>query len=204
MLIRAYLRASTHDQDPERAAEAIERFARDHGHPVAAWYCESASGVSADRLELRRLLTDALPGDVLLVEGVDRLSRMPAGDWQRLRAEIDAKGLRLVSLDLPSSHQAMKASEDDEFTARILDAVNRMLLDTLAAMARKDYEDRRRRQAEGIAKAKKAGKYQGKPRNTEKREHVASLLAAGFSVRRCAAIVEVSPSTVQSVKRVGV
>jgi DNA invertase Pin-like site-specific DNA recombinase len=33
-------------------------------------------------------------------------------------------------------------------------AINAMLLDMLAAVARKDYEDRRRRQAQGIEKAK--------------------------------------------------
>ena len=203
MLIRAYLRASTQEQDAHRAAEALERFAQEHGHPIAARYAENASGAHADRPELRRLLEDALPGDVLLVEGVDRLSRMSAPDWKRLRSEIDAKGLRLVSLDLPSSHQALQAKEGDEFTARVLDAVNGMLLDTLAAMARKDYEDRRRRQAEGVAKARAAGKYQGKPRNLRKREKVAALLKAGFSIRKAAEIASVSPSTVQSVKREG-
>jgi len=203
MLIRAYLRASTQEQDAQRAADDLERFALEHGHPIAARYAENASGAHADRPELRRLLADALPGDVLLVEGVDRLSRMPAEDWKRLRSEIDAKGLRVVSLDLPSSHAALKAPEGDEFTARVLDAVNGMLLDTLAAVARKDYEDRRRRQAQGIAKAKAAGKYQGKPRNQEKRGKVAALLEAGFSIRKAAEIAGVSPSTVQSVKREG-
>lgn len=203
MLIRAYLRASTQEQDAHRAAEALERFAQEHGHPIAARYAENASGTHANRPALRRLLEDALPGDVLLVEGVDRLSRMSAPDWKRLRSEIDAKGLRLVSLDLPSSHQALQAKEGDEFTARVLDAVNGMLLDTLAAVARKDYEDRRRRQAEGIAKARAAGKYRGKPRNQVKREKVAALLEAGFSIRKAAEIASVSPSTVQSVKREG-
>lgn len=200
MLIRAYLRASTKEQDALRAADALTCFAQEHGHPIAARYAENASGAHADRPELRRLLEDALPGDVLLIEGVDRLSRMPVADWKRLRSEIDAKGLRVVAVDLPSSHQALHAPEGDEFTARVLDAVNGMLLDTLAAVARKDYEDRRRRQAEGIVKAKVAGKYQGKPRNQEKREHVATLLEAGFSIRKVAAIAGVSPSTVQSVK----
>jgi hypothetical protein len=37
-------------------------------------------------------------------------------------------------------------------------AVNAMMLDMLAAVARKDYEDRRRRQAQGQAKAKAEGK----------------------------------------------
>lgn len=204
MLIRAYLRASTREQDAQRAAHALERFAQEHGHPIAARYAENVSGTTSNRPELRRLLADALPGDVLLVEGVDRLSRLSAEDWKRLRSEIDGKGLRVVSLDLPSSHAALKASEGDEFTARVLDAVNGMLLDTLAAVARKDYEDRRRRQAEGIAKAKAAGKYQGKPRNQVKREKVAALLKAGFSIRKAAEIAGVSPATVQNVKREGV
>ncbi|WP_067587330.1 recombinase family protein [Endozoicomonas ascidiicola] len=37
-----------------------------------------------------------------------------------------------------------------------------MLLDILALTARKDYEDRKRRQAEGIEKAKAAGKFTGR------------------------------------------
>lgn len=203
MLIRAYLRASTQEQDAQRAADDLERFAQEHGHSIAARYAENASGAHADRPELRRLLADALPGDVLLVEGVDRLSRLPAAAWQALRREIEEKGLRVVSVDLPTSHQAMATRDGDEFTARVLDAVNGMLLDTLAAVARKDYEDRRRRQAQGIAKAKEAGKYQGKPRNQEKRGKVAALLEAGFSIRKAAEIAGVSPSTVQHVKNNG-
>jgi DNA invertase Pin-like site-specific DNA recombinase len=36
-------------------------------------------------------------------------------------------------------------------------AIKAMMFDMLAAMARKDYDDRRRRQAEGISRAKAAG-----------------------------------------------
>ena len=50
--------------------------------------------------------------------------------------------MRIVALDLPTP------ATTDETTARILAAVNGMLLDMLAAIARKDYTDRRR-QAEG-------------------------------------------------------
>ena len=53
----------------------------------------------------------------------------------------------------------------DDFTQRMLTAINSMMLDMLAAVARKDYEDRRRRQSEGIAKAKREGKYRGRPKN---------------------------------------
>jgi hypothetical protein len=41
----------------------------------------------------------------------------------------------------------------DDFTGRLFAAINGMLLDMLAALARKDYDERRRRQAQGIAKA---------------------------------------------------
>ncbi|VVE59031.1 recombinase family protein [Pandoraea sputorum] len=37
-------------------------------------------------------------------------------------------------------------------------AINDMLMDMLAAIARRDYEQRRERQSQGIAKAKLAGK----------------------------------------------
>lgn len=201
MFVRAYLRASTDDQDATRAHEQLATFAKDHGHTVANWYTENASGAKADRSELRRLLNDAQPGDVLLVEAIDRLSRLPAADWKALRNEIEAKGLRVVAVDLPTSYQGMRDTEGDEFTARMLDAINGMMLDMMAAIARKDYEDRRRRQAQGIARAKAEGVYQGRPKDQEKRRRIRELLTAGLSVRKVADHVGCSTSTVQSVKR---
>jgi DNA invertase Pin-like site-specific DNA recombinase len=53
-----------------------------------------------------------------------------------------------VALDLPTSW-AMVRGNGDEFTGRMFDAINRMLLDMLAAFACKDYDDRRRRRAQG-------------------------------------------------------
>ena len=201
MFIRAYLRASTSDQDANRARENLEWFAQDQGHRIAARYVENASGASPERLELRRLLEDAQPGDILLVEAIDRLSRLPQADWQRLRAEIETKGLRVVALDLPTSHAALSKREGDEFTDRMLDAVNNMLLDMVAAIARKDYEQRRQRQAQGIEKAKKNGVYRGRPIDRAKRDRIQLLLDKGFSIRKAAELADASPSTVQKVKR---
>lgn len=203
MFIRAYLRASTDDQDATRARDQLDAFAQGQGQAVACWYIENASGASADRAELRRLLADARPGDVLLVEAIDRLSRLPAADWKRLRNEIDAKGIRVVALDLPTSHAAMQDTTGDEFTARMLDAVNGMMLDMLAAIARKDYEQRRERQAQGIAKARERGVYRGRPTNPELHRKVRELLDAGFSIRKVAEHAQCSTSTVQRVKRGG-
>ena len=108
---------------------------------------------------------------MLLTEQVDRLARFTAEDWQALRVEIDAKQVCIVALDLPTSWSLAKG--DDDFTARMLAAVNGMLLDMLAAIARKEYVDRRR-QAEGTAKAKAAGRYRGR-----------SELDFGLFRRRC-------------------
>lgn len=201
MFIRAYLRASTADQDASRARASLESFVADQDQKVASWYVENASGAAAERRELRRLLEDASSGDILLVEAIDRLSRLPQAEWERLRAEIEGKGLRVVALDLPTSHAALGGNSSDEFTARMLDAVNRMMLDMVAAIARKDYEQRRERQAQGIAKAKKRGAYQGRPVDQKKHSRIRQLLEKGFSIRKTAELAGAAPSTVQGVKR---
>ena len=115
-------------------------FAAERGLRIAGFYVENVSGASLARPELFRLLADSRPGDVLLVEQVNRLSRLSDADWKRLRSELDARQIRVVALDLPTSW--MMATQSDEFTARMFGAVNAMMLDVLAAMARKDYEDR--------------------------------------------------------------
>jgi len=45
----------------------------------------------------------------------------------------------------------------------------------------KDYTDRRRRQAQGIAKAKGLGIYRGRPEDTERNAGIADMLAKGVS-----------------------
>jgi len=180
MFIRAYLRASTNGQDARRALEDLQTFAQERGLLIAAKYEENESGASLKRPELFRLLNESHPGDVLLIEQVDRLSRLNAEDWQTLKTTIAAKRVRVVALDLPTSWQL--ASQGDDLTQRMLEALNGMMLDMLAAIARKDYEDRRRRTAQGIAKAKLVeGKYRGRPENVEKNTAILSLLAAGNS-----------------------
>ena len=66
MFVRAYLRASTDEQDARRAREDLEQFARERGLHVAAWYVETESGAKLARPELFRLLGDARAGDVLI------------------------------------------------------------------------------------------------------------------------------------------
>ena len=191
--VRAYLRASTKEQDATRAKASLDQFATDHGLRIAAYYVENESGAKLQRPELFRLLSDCHPGDILLVEQVDRLSRLNDVDWKRLRAKIAAKGVRVVALDLPTSHQLATAA--DEFTGRMLEAINGMMLDMLAAIARKDSVDRRRRQAEGIAKAKAEGRMKGRPEDEERNARLLKLLASGVSWKTITETTGASSST---------
>lgn len=203
IFIRGYLRASTEDQNAERARETLNRFTEENGARVAAWYTENVSGTKADRSELMRLLSDSGPGDVLLIEQVDRLTRLTRDDWEALKSAIQKAGVRVVSLDLPTSHAAMRGTGGNDFTARMLDAVNAMLLDMLAAIARKDYEDRRRRQTQGIEQAKARGVYKGRPADESLHAKIRELRNRGFSIRKTAELVGCAPSTVQRAMKEG-
>ncbi|HBR7001112.1 TPA: recombinase family protein [Klebsiella aerogenes] len=197
MYIYAYLRASTIEQDALRSKNRLKEFASLHGHRIAGWYVENASGASLNRPELTRMLSDMEPGDVILIEQVDRLSRLDDAGWQILRKEITDKRLSVVSLDLPTSHMALTNAVNDDFTRSMLKAVNGMMLDMLAAIARKDYEDRRRRQSEGISKAKAEGKYRGRVADAQKHELIRTLrLVNGKSLRETARLAGVSKMTV--------
>ena len=76
---------------------------------------------------------------------------------------------------------ALQPESSTEFMSSVLQAINSMMLDMLAAIARKDYEDRRNRQMQGIARAQAEGKYSGRRKDTEKRKIIASLLQSGHN-----------------------
>ena len=76
MYIFGYLRASTVEQDAERAKKTLSNFVEQRGLRVAAWYVEQLSGASLQRPKLLQLLSDARKGDVILIEQIDRLSRL--------------------------------------------------------------------------------------------------------------------------------
>ena len=201
MFLRAYLRASTTEQNAERAKESLIAFAADHGKKIASFYVENESGATLTRPELMRLISDAGEGDIILVEQIDRLARLKQADWETLKFMLAKKKLMIVSPELPTSWIALKSSDGTEFTASILQAVNGMLLDMLAAVARKDYEDRRRRQMQGIEKAQAEGKYVGRKPDLKKRASIASLLASGHSYSNIQKLLGCSRHLIADVKR---
>jgi len=92
---RLYLRVSTDEQDLSRQAD-IEHSTRAAGYYVAGIYREKASGARADRPELLRMIADLQPGEVVVAEKIDRISRLPLAEAEKLVASIRAKGARLA------------------------------------------------------------------------------------------------------------
>lgn len=195
-IARIYLRVSTVEQDLARQS-AIEKSARAAGYHIAGVYREKASGARLDRPELQRMIADLQPGDVVVAEKIDRISRLPLADAERLVESIRAKGARLsipglVDLsDLPA--------EAEGVTKIVLESVQALLLKLALQMARDDYETRRERQRQGVQLAKSAGKYAGRVADTAVHQRIVALRRAGQTIRRTA---EVSGCSVSQVKRI--
>ncbi|WP_250110580.1 recombinase family protein, partial [Escherichia coli] len=101
--VRAYLRASTAEQDASRALETIEAFARERGLIICSYYIENESGTRLERPELFRLLRDCQQNDILLIEDVDRLSRLSGEDWNTLKKMIRQKDIRVMAVNVPTT-----------------------------------------------------------------------------------------------------
>ena len=203
MKTHLYLRASTKDQDANRARVALESFAVEKGLSIAGVYAENISGTKLNRPQLLTLLNTAESGDVLLVESVDRLSRLSTTDWDTLKSTIKAKGLRLVVADLPTSHMLV---ETTGMTGQIMDVINNMLIDLMATMARLDQDKRVERINQGLANKRAAEpdwKPAGKGRNAAKWAKVQSLMQKHpkMSADEIAKLADCGVATVYRIKR---
>jgi DNA invertase Pin-like site-specific DNA recombinase len=197
--IYGYLRASTKEQDATRAKNALLHFTSNVNLNIASFFLENESDATLNRPELFRLLDIAQEGDIVLVEQIDRISRLDDRDWNKLKTIIKSNKIKIVSLDLPTSHQFIENS--DEFTNRMLTAINDLMLDMLAAVARKDYQDRKRRQLEGIEKAKKQGLYRGRRENTKLHKNIRLLLSEGKSYNSIISLLGCSRGTIAKISK---
>ncbi|ENV45825.1 MULTISPECIES: recombinase family protein [Acinetobacter] len=199
MNTRIYLRASTKDQDAERALQILQDLNQNLNLGETIVYVENYSGTKLDRPELNKLLSEANQGDTLLVESIDRLSRLTQQDFQELKRRIQEKGLRLVVADLPTTYQMIQTS--DSITHSILDLINNMLIDLLATMARLDNEKRIERIKQGLARS--GYKPTGKKANEAKHKRIKELLAAGnMTKEEIAKAVNCGVATVYRVAKV--
>ena len=192
MTIRIYVRASTKDQDAERALGDLVKFSEQYGNSHVQ-YIENHTGTKLDRPQLNRLLEEAQQGDILLVESVDRLSRLSQDDFAILKQRIKDKGLRLIVADLPTTHD-----KQEGMTGDILRVINDMLIDLLATMAKLDNDKRKERIKQGLARS--GYKPSGKKANEEKHKRILELAASGTMTKEeIANAVKVGIATVYRV-----
>lgn len=192
-IARIYMRVSTDQQSLERQEHLVDD-ARKAGYYVAGVYKEKASGANAERAELMRLINDLQPDDVIIAEKLDRISRLPLPDAEKLMQKIKEKGARISVPDLIDFSDIIKSS--DGVARIVLDAMQELLLKIALQNARDDYETRRRRQSEGIAIAKAAGKYKGRPADQKRLEAIRKLRKQDLSYQQIAEITGCSLNTV--------
>ena len=146
MSMIGYARVSTSDQDLTIQLAALNAA----GCEVIRQ--EKASGTTiAGRQELRTVLEFIRAGDTLVVTRIDRLARS-IGDLQDIVRTLRTKGA------------ALRATEQPIDTTT---AAGKCFLDMLGVFAEFETNLRKERQLEGIAKAKAAGVYKGRPATIE-------------------------------------
>jgi DNA invertase Pin-like site-specific DNA recombinase len=172
-----YARVSTTDQDLSIQEAALKAA----GCEVIR--AEKRSGTTTEgRDELRTVLEFLRAGDVLMVTRIDRLARS-IGDLQDIVRQVKARGASL------------KATEQPIDTST---AAGKCFLDMLGVFAEFETNLRRERQLEGIAKAKAAGVYKGRPPSIDP-ARVRELKAQGIGATQIAKALGIGRASVYRV-----
>jgi DNA invertase Pin-like site-specific DNA recombinase len=174
MTVIGYARVSTTDQDLSIQEAALR------GAGCEVIRSEKRSGTTTEgREELRTVLDFLRKGDVVMVTRIDRLARS-IGDLQDIVRMIRARGA------------ALKATEQPIDTST---AAGKCFLDMLGVFAEFETNLRRERQLEGIAKAKAAGVYKGRPASIEA-SRVRELKAHGMRPVDIAKVLKIGRASV--------
>lgn len=135
-----YRRTSTVDQNTARQLDAV---------PLDKIFEDKLSGKDRNRPQLQACLEFLREGDTLIVHSLDRLGRN-VRDLLDIVGELTAKGVTVTFL-----HPNLSFSGDDS-------PINKLLFLLLAGFAEMERALILERQREGVALAKKAGKYLGR------------------------------------------
>jgi DNA invertase Pin-like site-specific DNA recombinase len=175
MTVIGYARVSTTDQNLEIQEAALKAA----GCEVIR--SEKRSGTTtAGREELRTVIDFLRKGDVLMVTRIDRLARS-IGDLQDIVRAVKAKGA------------ALKATEQPIDTST---AAGKCFLDMLGVFAEFETNLRKERQLEGIAKAKEAGVYRGRPATIDPAEVLRLKNEEGLGPTEIAARLKIGRASV--------
>ncbi|CAH1540899.1 Resolvase [Vibrio owensii] len=195
-IARLYIRVSSSQQDLERQHQ-IYTDAIAAGYYVAGVYKEKASGARADRPELLRLIGDLQPGEIVIAEKIDRISRLPLPEAEKLVNSIRDKGAKLSVPGLVDLSELILDS--DGVTKIVIESIQELLLKLALQMAREDYETRKERQRQGIKLAKERGKYKGRQPDANIHQQIIALRGSGTTISRTAFLVGCSVSQVKRI-----
>ncbi|EGQ8249204.1 TPA: recombinase family protein [Vibrio parahaemolyticus] len=174
----AYLRVSTTDQNTDRQLT-------DSGIPFDKSFTDKCSGGSTKRPALEALKDYVREGDTIHVHSIDRLARNLV-DLKQLINDWTNQG---VSVRFHKENLSFNAGGSDH--------MSELMLNMLGAVAQFELAMIQERRQEGIEKAKAAGRYKGRPTNKTNHQRISELRSQGVSLRKIAAQVGVSLSTVQ-------
>jgi DNA invertase Pin-like site-specific DNA recombinase len=135
-----YVRVSTAEQNTIRQDVLMRELGVDRV------FVDKASGKNTDRRELQNMLQFVRVGDTVIVESYSRLARSTR-DLLDIVETLKGKGVEFIS----------KKEAIDTCTP-----AGRLMLTIFAGLYQFERECTLERQAEGIAEAKKAGKYKGR------------------------------------------
>lgn len=152
-----YIRVSSKDQHIDRQLDAIRKYVKEE-HCI---FTDKMSGKDFNRPQYQTMKDRLRSGDTLYIHSLDRLGRNKDGIKEELRWFND-KGIIVRILDLPTT-MAMDYQSFGSMQKAIFEMVNNILIEVLATMAEAERSNIRKRQAEGIASAKKKGKKFGRP-----------------------------------------
>jgi DNA invertase Pin-like site-specific DNA recombinase len=144
-MITGYARTSTTDQTAGLAAQERDLMAAG----AERIFAEQVSSV-ASRGRLAECLAFLRDGDVLAVTKPDRLARSTA-ELLTIEADLTRRGIGLIVLSMGGERLDTR------------NPVSKLMLTILTGVAAWEREIMLERQREGIAKAKAAGKYKGRP-----------------------------------------
>ena len=136
----AYVRVSTAEQNEARQREALAV------RGIDKWFIEKASGKNTDRPEFQKMLDWVREGDTIFIHDLSRIARSTK-DLLELLDVLREKGVALVS---------GKESIDTST------ATGKLLVTMVAAINEFERANLLERQREGIAIAKREGKYKGR------------------------------------------
>lgn len=193
---RIYQRVSTMQQNLERQEALVEKV-KAEGYYVAGVYREKASGVRADCPALNRLIADLQPGDVVIAEHIDRISRLPLPEAEKLIDRIREKG---AVLSIPGIVDLSEVGGCTGAAKILLDGMQQVLVRLALQSARDDYEQLRERQKAGIAEARKKGVYKGRLPDLDKHRLIVSL-RQNHTINETAKLAGCSTALVKRVMR---